>query len=93
VAAIFVSTPVLAQVAGAPMSRDKVAKELLEKHGEKPTQLGIADNGGVLELFTTKSGSTWTLILTMPNGRSFLVGSGKHWMKDNPKPEKTRLEI
>jgi len=38
---------------------------------------GLADNGGVLELLTTEDSKTWTIILTMHNGKSFLVGSGK----------------
>ena len=59
------------------MDREAVAKELSEKHREKTVGMGLADNGGVLELFTSEGGETWTVLLTMPNGASFVVGTGK----------------
>ena len=46
--------------------------------------LGIARNGGIIELFTSKDGATWTLVLTMPNGLSRVVASGKSWMQLTP---------
>ncbi len=65
------------------MNRTDVVKELkskhAEKHAEKPVGMGLADNGGLLELFSSEDGETWTLILTMPYGKSFLVGSGRAW--------------
>ncbi len=66
-------TPVLG------MDREAVTKELSEKHREKTVGMGLADNGGVLELFTSEGGETWTVLLTMPNGTSFVVGTGKAW--------------
>lgn len=62
-----------------PLDRTKLAKELNEKHAETPIGMGLANNGGVMELFSSEEGDTWTLILTMPNGASFLVGSGESW--------------
>ena len=61
------------------MDREAVTKELSEKHREKTVGMGLADNGGVLELFTSEGGETWTVLLTMPNGTSFVVGTGKAW--------------
>ena len=68
-----------AQSAGMVVDREAVAKELSEKHREKTVGMGLADNGGVLELFTSEGGETWTVLLTMPNGASFVVGTGKAW--------------
>ena len=68
-----------AQSAGIIVDREAVAKELSEKHREKTVGMGLADNGGVLELFTSEGGETWTVLLTMPNGASFVVGTGKAW--------------
>ena len=70
---VFAQTPVLG------MDREAVTKELSEKHREKTVGMGLADNGGVLELFTSEGGETWTVLLTMPNGTSFVVGTGKAW--------------
>ena len=41
--------------------------------------MGLASNGGVVELFTASDGATWTLVLTMPNGLSRLVAAGESW--------------
>ena len=68
-----------AQSTGINVDREAVAKELSEKHREKTVGMGLADNGGVLELFTSEGGETWTVLLTMPNGASFVVGTGKAW--------------
>ena len=68
-----------AQSAGIIVDREAVARELSEKHREKTVGMGLADNGGVLELFTSEGGETWTVLLTMPNGASFVVGTGKAW--------------
>ena len=68
-----------AQSLGIIVDREAVAKELKEKHRERTVGMGIADNGGVLELFTSEGGETWTVLLTMPNGSSFVVGTGKAW--------------
>ncbi len=62
-----------------PVDRAKLAKELSEKHAEESIAMGIANNGGVMELFANENGDTWTLILTMPDGRSFLIGTGESW--------------
>ena len=66
-----------AQSAG--MDRAMVVKQLLEKHAEKPVGMGIAANGGIIELFASPDGATWTLIMTMPNGKSVMLGSGEDW--------------
>jgi hypothetical protein len=66
-----------AQTAG--IDRALVVKQLLEKHAEKPVGMGIAANGGVVELFTSPDGGTWTLIMTMPNGKSVMLGAGQDW--------------
>ena len=59
--------------------RAKVVQQLDGKYAETPTALGLTSNGGVIELFVTANGSTWTLVITMPNGLSTIVTSGQHW--------------
>ena len=70
-------TPVAAQSAG--MDRALVVKQLREKHLEKPVGMGLATSGGIIELFSSPDGATWTLILTMPNGKSVMLGAGENW--------------
>jgi len=72
---------------GIVADRTDVVKTLSEKHGESAQALGLASNGGVFELFTSLDGATWTIIMTMPNGKSSLVGEGKVWVKARTKPK------
>ena len=77
------TTPALAQSVNEALvqgiDRTEIAKELSQKHAEKPVGMGLAKNGGIIELFSSPDGDTWTLIMTMPNGKSFLLGAGESW--------------
>jgi hypothetical protein len=59
--------------------RDEVLAQLGKKYQEAPTAVGLANNGGLLEVLTSADGSTWTLILSMPNGTSCLMAAGESW--------------
>jgi hypothetical protein len=37
-------------------------------YAEAPIALGKASNGGLIEVFTSNSGATFTIIITMPDG-------------------------
>ncbi len=86
VAALLSPTP----APGQPLwlDRDKVVEKLGRDYAEQPTAMGLASNGGVIELFTAADGATWTLVLTMPNGSSRLIAAGEGWeeIKINGKP-------
>lgn len=77
-----------AQGRNAPMAcgdRDSITKLLIDQYAENPTSLGLASNGSVFEVFTSKGG-TWTVLLTSPNGISCLIGSGEHWENNKSIP-------
>ncbi len=78
------SRPNAAEATGTP--RDVVVKILGERHAEAPVAYGLASNGGLIEVFTNVDGATWTIVLTMPNGMSFVVGSGEAWTRRPPVP-------
>jgi len=82
-AVLFVQT---AQAQEAPVDRTGLVMSLSETHGESTVAMGLTSNGGVLELLTSADGSTWTIIVTMPDGKSRLVGAGKAWMDVLLKP-------
>ena len=71
--------PVVAQEGGIP--RNKLVRLLDSRFDEAQVGLGLADNGGVIELFTSGRRSTWTIVLTMPNGLSYLVFVGEGWTR------------
>ncbi len=80
--AAFMAHPAAAQQAGRP--RAEVVKVLGDRYAEESVGLGIAQNGGVIELFISKDGATWTIVLTMPNGLSQVIAAGESWMQITP---------
>lgn len=79
-AAVAVLLPVSA--IAAPMAcspRDDVVGQLASKFKEAPVAIGLANNGGLIEVLTAGDGATWTIIITMPNGVSCLVAAGEDW--------------
>ncbi len=52
-----------------------VVAQFAKRYQEAPVGGGLASNGGLLELLAAKTGSTWTLIITMPNGQSCLLAA------------------
>jgi hypothetical protein len=80
--AAFMAHPAAAQQAGVPHA--EVIKALGDRYAEESVGLGIAQNGGVIELFTSKDGATWTIVLTMPNGLSRVIATGESWMQITP---------
>ena len=59
--------------------RDKVVGKLTGSFSEKPSAMGLTASGDVIEVLTSPNGSTWTIVVTMPNGTSCLVAIGENW--------------
>ena len=86
--AFLIGAATFAQRAEAQMicvAHDKLAKQLGQKHGEQPVAMGLASNGALMEVFSSKEGVSWTIVLTKPNGVSCIMAAGESWM-DVPKP-------
>ncbi len=73
----FVSSTAIA----APQcdQRDSVLQLLSKKYKEAPVAIGVTNTGGLVEVLSTGSGSTWSIIVTTPNGMSCLVAAGEGW--------------
>lgn len=61
-------------------TRSEVAERLAGDYAEAPVAVGLASSGAVVEVFTSTDGSTWTIIVTRPEGTSCLVAAGEAWM-------------
>ena len=59
--------------------RSEVLTQLSSQYAESPVAMGIANNGGVLEILSSKAGGSWTIILTMPNGVACMIAAGENW--------------
>ena len=59
--------------------RDSVLKILQQQYKEAPVALGVTHNGGLVEVLSTGNGTTWSIIVTTPQGMSCLVAAGEGW--------------
>ena len=59
--------------------RADVVSHLANKYSEKPVAIGLANNGGVIEVLSSGSGESWTIIITMPNGTACMIAAGENW--------------
>lgn len=64
---------------GTGVDRADVVEHLDSRHSETPIARGLGSNGAVYEVFSTDDGATWTIIMTLPDGKSYMLGSGEFW--------------
>lgn len=58
--------------------RAQVLQVLAERYSETRRGIGLSGPSSVVELFAADSGS-WTVLVTLPDGRSCLLLSGQGW--------------
>ena len=69
-----------ALAAGPCEARKEVIAKLAKDYSETPVAIGMASNGGVLEVLAAKADSqSFTIIVTMPNGVACMLASGQHF--------------
>ncbi len=86
IAATLWSTALPALAAEQPTcgQRAELLRELGRQYAESPVAMGSANNGGVIELLQSRGGSSWTIIVTMPNGIACLLAAGESWKTVRP---------
>lgn len=75
---VLAASPTLAQSASCT-ERTTVLKQLAGQYSEAPVAMGLANNGGVIELLNSRDRTTWTLIITMPDGLTCPIAAGQSW--------------
>ena len=84
-AAMLIGNAIAAKPAAAQglqpawQERAAIVEQLASQYAEKPAELGVTSEGAVLELFMSDDGATWTLVVTLPNGMSRVIGAGEGW--------------
>jgi len=58
--------------------RTEVVQSLSADYKESTTGVGLVNNGMVIEVLTSKTGS-WTILMTRTNGVSCVVATGNSW--------------
>ena len=64
--------------------RDHILELLKSRYSEAPVAIGVANNGGLVEVLSTGDGDTWSIIVTTPPNKtgvrmSCLVAAGEGW--------------
>ena len=59
-------------------NRYSIIHKLENAYSEEPVSIGIIENGSLIEVFVSESG-TFTILITSPKGRSCLVAVGNSW--------------
>jgi hypothetical protein len=61
--------------------RKEIVADLGQQFREAPIALGLSSDGTVVEVLTTENGSTWTIMVSRPDGVSCLVAAGESWQE------------
>lgn len=72
-------TPFAASAQSQCDERANVISVLQQKYKESPIAIGVTHNGGLVEVLTTADGSTWSIIVTTPQGMACLIAAGEGW--------------
>ena len=59
--------------------RDTVIARLSSGYGETRRGIGLGGTDRVVEVFASPETGTWTVTVTLPDGRTCLVASGQAW--------------
>lgn len=57
----------------------EIARQLSKKYEEAPIAFGLQSNGNLLQIYTSETKHTWTVVSTTPTGKSCIVAAGKRW--------------
>ena len=70
---------------------DAIAQGLESGWGETQAALGINSAGALVEVFVSADHTTWSIVVTRPDGWSCIVTVGRDWQQSHPKPQGTAL--
>lgn len=61
------------------MAHTDLANHLDSRFSEAPIAIGLANDNRLVEVFSSGDGSTWTMVLTKPDGMSCVMATGEDW--------------
>lgn len=64
-----------------PMSteQNQTLNHLSNQYSDAPVAIGVINNGSVLEALSSRTGKSWTNILTMPSSVSCMIATCENW--------------
>jgi hypothetical protein len=85
--AVFLSVAVVSvpAVAADPSAvcgpRKEIMKQLSQSFSEAPTAIGVTSTGELLQVLASADKSTWTIVVSRPDGLSCIVAAGADWQE------------
>ena len=73
------------------LTHTEVSHRLARAFSEVPAAFGIADDGGLVEVFKTGAGETWTIVMTQPGRATCWLASGVAWLDIEPPVETSQV--
>lgn len=70
----------------ACLPHGKLVELLDNRYSEQRIAVGLESNGRLFEIFATDDSSTWTMVVTTPDGAACVVAAGLDWQVDAPLP-------
>ncbi len=67
--------------------RADITNRLKTGYGESYAGGGLRNSESVFEIWMSEEKGTWTILMTMANGRSCVMASGTNWRKAMPEVE------
>lgn len=68
-------------------SRAEILAQLETKYNERPVAIGLTREGMIAEIIAAADGTTWTMVVSRPDGLACLISAGEGWRVLTP-PEK-----
>ncbi|MEL6100495.1 MAG: hypothetical protein AAFR68_04170 [Pseudomonadota bacterium] len=65
--------------------REVVRDRLTERYEESFVGAGLRGVGAIFEVWASDEHGTWTIIKTLPSGKSCVMAAGTDWRTDPPK--------
>lgn len=65
-------------------TRADLLKQLTQRYSEAPVGIGLSNTGALVEILTNDTGSSWSIMVSQPNGTSCLVAAGQEWQQLKP---------
>jgi hypothetical protein len=66
-----------AQAAETCGERQAVIAQLQARYGETRQAIGLGGNNAVMEVFASAETGSWTILVTLPTGRTCLIAAGE----------------
>ncbi|WP_370399953.1 hypothetical protein [Sulfitobacter sp. JB4-11] len=64
--------------------RDDIVARLGEQYAETLTARGLQDETTLMEIFTSSTSGSYTVLLSRADGISCVVSTGDHWITEMP---------